>query len=93
VKQQVKAFRTLYPDMHLEIKDVIVKNDKVVVRVSGSGTRVGASPGVEPNGAKVTWTAIVIGRFAGGKVVDLWSNEDALGRLRQLGVVGPDIWA
>lgn len=89
LKQQVIAFRTSFPDVHLVTEDVIAEGDKVVTRLSGSGTHKGEYSGIQPTGKKVTWTAIVIGRCTGGKIVEVWVNEDQLGRLQQLGAIPP----
>jgi predicted ester cyclase len=89
LKQGVTAFRTTFPDTHLTVEDAIAEGDKVVVRISGSGTHLAELAGIEPTGKKVTWTAIAIGRCVDGKLVEVWSNEDALGRLRQLGAIPP----
>jgi hypothetical protein len=35
----------------------------------------------------VTWTAIIISRFAGGKFVEDWENLDLLGLMQQLGAI------
>lgn len=36
---------------------------------------------------EATMTGIVIDRMAGGQIVERWDQTDALGMLRQLGVV------
>ena len=89
LKQGVTAFRSIFPDTHLTTEDVIAEGDKVVVRISGSGTHMAEFAGIQATGKKVTWTGIAIGRCAGGKLVEVWSNEDALGRLQQLGAIPP----
>ena len=43
--------------------------------------------GIEPTGREVTVNGITISRISAGKVVESWSNWDALGMLVQLGVV------
>jgi predicted ester cyclase len=86
MKRHVIGFRAIFADTHLVIEDMIAEADKVVARLTASGTHKGAFSGIQPTGKKVTWTAIVIGRCSGGKLVEMWSNEDALGRLQQLGV-------
>ena len=43
--------------------------------------------GIPPTGKQVTWTGIVMQRFAGGKLVETWPNVDNLGVLQQLGVI------
>ena len=72
--------------MVVSFTDVIAEGDRVVARIAGSGTHKGEFSGIQPTGKKVTWTGIAIGRCTGDKLVEMWSNEDALGRLRQLGL-------
>ena len=43
--------------------------------------------GVPATGKVVTFTAIAISRFAGGKWVEDWESFDALGLMQQLGVI------
>ena len=43
--------------------------------------------GIPPTGKQGTVTGIGIGRFEGGKLVEAWTEFDALGMLQQLGVV------
>jgi predicted ester cyclase len=43
--------------------------------------------GIPPTGKQATVTGISIGRVVNGKIVESWSNFDALGMMQQLGVV------
>jgi len=45
--------------------------------------------GIAPTGNRVTVRAFTLQRFSGGKIAEDWAHYDALGMLRQLGVV-PD---
>jgi predicted ester cyclase len=38
-----------------------------------------------PTGKQATWTAIGIVRITDGKIVEIWTNQDSLGRLQQVG--------
>jgi predicted ester cyclase len=39
------------------------------------------------SGRNVTWTVIIIGRFAGGKLREDWVELDRLGLFQQLGCI------
>jgi predicted ester cyclase len=43
--------------------------------------------GIPPTGKKVTFWAIEIDRFAGGKFVESWVRLDTLSLMQQLGLV------
>jgi predicted ester cyclase len=44
--------------------------------------------GVPATSKKVSWGQMIIVRFAAGKIVESWNNEDILGLMQQLGVGG-----
>ena len=86
-KQIVTAFRSAFPDVRLTIEDVLGEGDKVVLRWSLRGTHQGDLMGIPPTGKAVQLTGMVIVRFSGGKIVERWVSEDALGLMRQLGAI------
>ena len=86
-KQSFGMFRAAFPDIHVAVEDVIADGDKVVVRLTFSGTHTGALMGIPPTGKFVTITGIAIDRIKNGKVVEHWVNRDDLGMLQQLGVI------
>jgi predicted ester cyclase len=67
-----------FPDFHLVIEDLIAEGDKVVVRLTESGTMTGSLMGVAPTGKKYTQPAIEIHRLANGKIINLWTVRDIL---------------
>ena len=77
-KKGISEDLVTYPDWQLTIDDAMAIGDKVVGRGTGSGTHA-------PTGKQATWTAIGIIRITDGKIVEMWTNEDMLGRLQQLG--------
>jgi DNA-binding SARP family transcriptional activator/predicted ester cyclase len=88
-KNSFKLFLEATPGYH-KIEDQIAEGDKVVTRLRAYGTHAGDLPGIPRTGNKLTVTAIVIHRIANGKLVEKWSNKDALGYLQQLGLMpGP----
>ncbi len=86
-KQFLKQFHAAFPDADLTFEDEIAEDDKVVIRWTLRGTHQRELLGIQPTGKKATWTGITIYRLARGKVVEERGEEDALGLLRQLGVI------
>jgi predicted ester cyclase len=71
------------------IEDLIAEGDKVVARLTTSGTHQGVFLGLSPTGKRVMVTGIEIFRLAGGKIVEHWNTYDDLGLFQQLGVLPP----
>ena len=86
-KQSISTFRTIFPDLHLTVEDVIAEGDKVAMRGTGRGTQKAAWGDIPATGKLVTYSWINISRLANGKIVELWAMPDALGILQQLGAV------
>ena len=89
LRQLVTMYRTGYPDLQFTSEDLIAEGDKIVQRWSCVGTHQGELMGLPATGKRTTTKGINIIRYEGGKVVEEWSNWDALGWLQQLGVVPP----
>jgi steroid delta-isomerase-like uncharacterized protein len=86
-KQWVTALRVAFPDIHYTIDDSIEAGDKVVTRVTGSGTMRGDFAGMPATGKRATWSEIHIERVANERVVEHWGVVDQMGMLIQLGVI------
>ncbi len=86
-QQFVRMYRTAFPDLQMTIEDQFAEGDCVVTRWKGSGTHRGELFGIPPTGNRGTITGIAIDRLANGKIAEAWLNYDALGLMRQLGVL------
>ena len=86
-KQFAKAFKTAFPDLTYSIDDAIESGDKVIHRVTASGTMKGEFMGMPATGKRATWNEIHIGRVANGRLAEHWGLVDQLNMLVQLGVV------
>ena len=73
------------PDYHTHIEELIAEGDKVVARVTITGTHTGTFWGLAPTGKRVDLSAIYIVRIADGKIVEHWGEENGLKVYRQLG--------
>ena len=85
----MQAFVEAFPDFHLVIEDLIAEGDKVVVRLTESGTMTGDFMGAAPTGQKYTQPAIEIHRIVGGKIVNLWTVRDIATAMVQAGMMPP----
>ncbi len=86
-KRQVLHFLAGYSDLHFTIEDIIAENDKVVACWTLSGTHRGDFMGIPATNKKVSVDGMTIHHIAGGKIMDSFSNWDALGMMQQLGAV------
>ncbi len=86
IRQLSGMLRAAFPDLHYSVDDVMAEGDKVVQRVTGSGTMHGPLFGLPATGRSASWSEIHISRFDGGKVAEHWSVTDQLGMLQQLGL-------
>jgi predicted ester cyclase len=99
IKAIVGMYRQAMPDFRVEFKNLLSDGDMLLAWLSQSGTQsgdltlapgasAGVGVGVPATGKKASWGQIIIARFAAGKIVESWSNEDILGLMQQLGVGG-----
>lgn len=86
-KKRANLYRSAFPDLHFTIEEVIADGDKVVARYSARGTHKGELNGIAPTGKSTNVSGVTIVRIANGKIAESWVNWDALGLMRQLGVV------
>jgi predicted ester cyclase len=86
IRQLFGMLRAAFPDLHYVVDDVVADGDKVVQRVTGSGTMLGPLFGLSATGRSASWSEIHINRVDGGKVVEHWSVTDQLWMLPQLGL-------
>ncbi|MBZ5525179.1 MAG: ester cyclase [Acidobacteriia bacterium] len=76
-----------FPDMQIEINDVIADGDKVVHRFKFNGTHKGDFLGVPATGKRVSAPGVHIYLFLDGKVVEVWQVLDTFKFLSQVGAV------
>ena len=90
-KYQVNLFRSAFPDLRVTAEDIFSEGDKVAYRWTGRGTHQGELMGIPPTGNEVTFRGIDVLRVERGKVVERWSEYNALEAMQQMGVIpGPE---
>jgi predicted ester cyclase len=89
VRRWIAPFRASFPDVHMEVVELIAEGDTVVGRFRCSATHLGEWLGHAPTGRRFERVdEVSIFRFRDGRIVHAWSLEDTLSRLRQLGLAG-----
>ena len=86
LKDFATMYRTAFPDLHIEIEDMISEGEEVVTRWTATGTHQGELMGIPATNRKVTVTGLAMNRLAGGKIVEAWNEFDTSSMLAQLGV-------
>lgn len=86
-KQFFMAFAAAVPDAHFVIEDMIAESDKVVTRLTVTGTQTGTLQGLPPTGKTFSMKGIDIFRLVDGRIVEHWDAVDQLGMLQQLGAL------
>src|SRR5438105_5220976 len=81
-----RGFKTAFPDMTVEIEQLVAEGEFVVSRVRGSGTHTGELMGMPPTGKKVDvrWVMNMV-RIVNGKVAEEWEIFDQMDFMNQLG--------
>jgi predicted ester cyclase len=86
-RQVVEATRHAFPDVHVQIQDMVSEGDFVVFHDTTQATSQGDLLGIPPTGKQVAWTEIHFLRIVDNHIVEHWNNFDQLGILRQLGAI------
>jgi steroid delta-isomerase-like uncharacterized protein len=86
-KQFVMLYRTAFPDVNINIEDIIAEGDRVMIRWTATGTHKGKLMDIEPTNKYVTVTGMSENRISGGKVVEQWNEFDDMGMLQQIGAI------
>jgi len=87
-KAAVLDVRAAFPDMSFNIDVLVGEGDKVVDRWTMTGTHTGEMMGSPATGNKVVMTGQDILRIENGKIAEIWHQEDIMGMLIQVGMLG-----
>jgi predicted ester cyclase len=89
VLEASKNFRAAIPDLRAEIEELLVVNDRAVVRYIFTGHFTGRFKDLKGDGRDISFRAVDIYRVQNGQIADNWHLEDNLSLMQQLGVVKP----
>jgi steroid delta-isomerase-like uncharacterized protein len=83
-KEYMQLVRRAFPDFHNQVDELIAEGDRVVARLTYTGTHQGELFGIGATGRRVTYAGVAIFRLAGGTIVEGWVLGDVHGLVRQL---------
>ena len=82
-----EVFRQAFPNLTIDIEDMVAEGDKVAARCSVRGKQEGQLRGLEATQAPVEFTGMTIVRIADGKIVEAWNNFDFMNLHKQVGLI------
>lgn len=88
LKALLDGYRAAFPDLRIEIDDLLVANDATVLEFTLTGTHRGELLGVSATGRRIKINGMVRSRFRDGRIAEEWEILDQLSLYEQLGVVG-----
>jgi len=88
VRQFFTMYRAAFPDLRMDVEDLVASGDKVVTRLMATGTNQGSFMDMAPTGKPMNVQLIDIMRYGDdGLVHEHWGVLDALSMMHQLGVI------
>ena len=86
-RRWIEPFRRTFPDVHMEIVELVAEDDTVVGRFRCSGTHLGTWRGAQPTGRRFERVdEVYFFGLVDGRITSAWGIEDTRSRLRQLGL-------
>lgn len=73
-KRHLESLTTAFPNLRLDVEDMVAEDDRVAVRFILRGTQEGRLMGIEPTGREITLSVIAIYRFEDGKIAERWGE-------------------
>lgn len=81
------AFRGSFPDVHMDVVELVAEGDTVVGRFECSATHLGEWRGNAPTGRRFERVdEVYFFGFDGDRIASVWGLEDTLDRFEQLGL-------
>ncbi len=85
VKQFFVMLRSAFPDLRMEIREMLADDDLVSVRVIATGTQEGDFMGMSSSGRRIEVQVFDIFRIRDGRLTEHWGLMDAMTMMQQLG--------
>ena len=68
----LKSTEQIFPDMHVDILDLIEEHERIAVQARFTGTHSAELCGVPATGKKISFEALEIFRIENGKIAESW---------------------
>jgi steroid delta-isomerase-like uncharacterized protein len=86
VKEMVQQARQAFADLEISVHQLIAEEDFVVFHFTLTGVHAGPLGDLPPSGKRVTIRGVDLFRIAEDQLSELWSYQDTLAFLRQIGL-------
>ena len=86
-KNFYRTFITAFPDIRVEVMDVMTDGEKISARYVARATHAGEGLGFAPTQKQVEFTGMGICTMKDGKFVEVWNQVDFMNMYSQLGVL------
>lgn len=95
VRRMFGPVLSAFPDLTIAVQDLVGEGDRIACRFAWGGVQLGSFRGIAPTGRAVAVSGLGVFRFAAGRIVEVWWQDDPSGLLRQLesGALPPSILA
>jgi predicted ester cyclase len=84
-KAIIELFTNAFPDMKINVQEIIADGDSVATRGYFTGTHKGDFNGIGATGKKVRVDYIDFWKMSSGKAVENWVQMDNVGLMQQIG--------
>jgi predicted ester cyclase len=90
VRGSVEMLRRAFPDLGVDVLDLIAEGDRVAAFLRLSGTNTGAYRRGGATNRQASMRAFFIWRIAEGRLAESWGVADRFDFLQQLGIIASD---
>ena len=87
LRQAIGVGLTAFPDLRVEVEQILASGDYVVTRLRLTGTHTGNFKGIAPTNKGVSWRSCNVVEIRNGKVIRSRVYGDNASLLQQLGVL------
>ena len=87
VRQAIGMYLKGFPDVHLEIEQLIMSGDQIACRWRATGTHKGEFKGIAPTNRKINVRGCTVSEVRNGRVLRSTTYSDQQALLQQLGVL------
>jgi predicted ester cyclase len=87
LKQFFSMLHSAFPDLRMEVHELLGDDDLASARVTATGTHEGEFMGLQPGGRRIDVQIFDMVRISDGQVTEHWGVVDAMTLMRQLGAI------
>jgi steroid delta-isomerase-like uncharacterized protein len=87
VIDMISTFRAGFPDLVMTVDEIVAEGDRVVERLTLTGTHTGPFLGLPPTGRAISVKSINVCRIEDGLVRERWGVGDDVAMMEQLGLL------